>query len=64
MTIIVAEKNFQSNVDDRQHSLNPVVRTQAAHYPKNKPDESNSGRPAFTEDFLLEHSRSATEPIR
>lgn len=46
-----------STVDERQHSLNPVVRTRAAHYPKNKPDESRTGRPTFIEDFLLEHSR-------
>jgi hypothetical protein len=43
--------------DERQHSLNPVMRTQAVHDSKNKPDESWTGRPTFREDFLMEHSR-------
>jgi hypothetical protein len=46
-----------ATVDERQSSLNPLVRIRAAHYSKNKPDESRTGRPAFAEDFLLEHSR-------
>ena len=45
-----------STVDEGQHSLNPVVRTRAAHYSKTTPDESRTGGPTFVEDFLLEHS--------
>ena len=51
------EERLASTVEERQHSLNPVVRTRATHSPKNKPDESRTGRPAFIEDFLQEHSR-------
>jgi len=44
--------------DQRQHSLNPVMMlTRPARYSQKKPDESRTGRPAFREDFLLEHSR-------
>ena len=43
-------------VDERQHSLDPVMRTRATHYSKNKPDKSRTSRPTFIEDFLLEHS--------
>ena len=50
-------KRPAATVDARQHSVNPVMRTRAAHYSKNKPDESRTGRPTFMEDFLLEHAR-------
>jgi hypothetical protein len=46
-----------STVNERQRSFNPVGRTRAVHYSTNKPDESQTGSPTFTEDFLLEHSR-------
>ena len=46
-----------ATVDESQHSLNPVMRSQAAHYSQNKREESRTSRPTFTEDFLLEHSR-------
>ena len=46
-----------ATVDEKQHSLNPVMRTRVAHDSRNKPDESRPGRPTFREDFLLEHSR-------
>lgn len=44
--------------DQRQHSLNPVIMlTRPARPSQKKPDESRTGRSAFREDFLLEHSR-------
>ena len=43
-----------TTVDERQHSLNSVLR--AAGHSQNKPDESRMGGPTFKEDFLLEHS--------
>jgi hypothetical protein len=51
------EKRPAATVDESQHSVNPVMLTQTAHYPKNTPDESRTGRSTFNEDFLLEHSR-------
>lgn len=58
------EELSASTVHERQHSLNPMERTRAVHYSQNEPDESRMGRPTFMEDFLLEHSRFASKPIR
>jgi hypothetical protein len=51
------EDHPATTVDERRHSLSPVVRTRAAHNSKSKPDESRTGKESFIEDFMLEHSR-------
>ncbi len=45
-----------TTVDERQHSLNPILLAPAVNHSENKPDESRTGRLTFKEDFLLEHS--------
>ena len=54
-------KRQVATVDEKQHSLNPVMSSRAPHYSKKKPDESRTGRPTFIEDFLLEHARSGQQ---
>lgn len=49
------EERPTTTIDERQHSVNPVMLTPTARYAKNEP--RRTGKPSFREDFLLEHSR-------
>jgi hypothetical protein len=51
------EEHPATTVDERQHSFNSILRGRVGGHSQNKPDESQTGRPTFTEEFLLEHSR-------
>jgi hypothetical protein len=51
------EKRRAEAVDAKQGSLNSVLLAPAARHSQNTPIESRKGRPAFIEDFVLEHSR-------
>jgi hypothetical protein len=48
------EQRPATSVSEKQSSRDPVK--MFTHSP-NEPHESRTGRPTFTEDFLLEHTR-------
>jgi hypothetical protein len=50
------EEGTATTIDERQHSLNPILPARAAGHSQTQPDESRIGRPTFIEDFSLEHS--------
>jgi hypothetical protein len=50
------ERGLTATIDEKQHSLYPMVVARAANCSQNEPDESRTGRLTFIEDFLLEHS--------